>query len=180
MTTKETNNKVNGKDVGKEKDKKDIPSSTATVDHSDSEVITPDQEPAIDLNYFREVTKGDLNFEKEVFILYLDTTKNTIKQMEDAIVDKSNAAWRKAAHSIKGSSTAIGAFNLSEAIIHAQNHPKDSAENKMKTLDRIKTQLEKVYEFIYKEISETEKLEKIEKKKKREEAKAEKEKNKGA
>jgi HPt (histidine-containing phosphotransfer) domain-containing protein len=100
--------------------------------------------------------------------------------MEDAIVDKSNAAWRKAAHSIKGSSTAIGAFNLSEAIIHAQNHPKDSAENKMKTLDRIKTQLEKVYEFIYKEISETEKLEKIEKKKKREEAKAEKEKNKGA
>jgi HPt (histidine-containing phosphotransfer) domain-containing protein len=160
MTTKDKN-----------KDKKNTPPSSVIDNPSDSEVITPDQEPAIDLAFFRDITKGDLAFEKEVFVLYLDTTKVTIKKMEDAIVNKSNEAWRKASHSIKGSSTAIGAFNLSESIIYAQNHPKDSPENKMKTLDKIKMQLEKVYEFIYKEIAETDRLEKLDKKKKRKEVK---------
>jgi HPt (histidine-containing phosphotransfer) domain-containing protein len=158
MATKDKNK--NGKDKEVDKNK-----SEPTPIHADSEVITPDQEPAIDLAYFRDVTKGDLAFEKEVFMLYLETTKVTIQKMEEAIINKSNEAWRKSAHSIKGSSTAIGAFNLSESIIHAQNHPKDSAENKIKTLDRIKLQLEKVYDFIYKEIAETDRLEKLEKKK---------------
>lgn len=103
---------------------------------------------AIDMEFLRSVTGEDVEFEKELFILFIDSAKNNISKMEKSLVDSNENAWYMASHAFKGASASIGAFELSKALEYAQNHPKDNYKDKTKILENVKDEFEKVADFI--------------------------------
>lgn len=113
--------------------------------------VTKD-DPALDMEFLREATLGDRDFERELFILFLDSTKVTIDRLEQAFKNKDNDAWYSMAHSIKGSSSSIGAFYLSKISEYAQLHPKEENDKKSKVLADIKAEFQRVVEFINREM----------------------------
>ncbi|MES2678142.1 MAG: Hpt domain-containing protein [Pseudomonadota bacterium] len=114
---------------------------------------TAKKEPAIDMDFLKDVTGGDRVFEKELFALFLDSAQNNISKMEKALTENNNDGWYMAAHSLKGASASIGAFPMSKALEYAQTHPKDDFKNKTNVLVDIRAELAKVAEFINQEIS---------------------------
>jgi HPt (histidine-containing phosphotransfer) domain-containing protein len=65
---------------------------------------------AIDLDYLRRFTLGNVSLEEEVLRLFSDQAPLYLEQLRNA---KSAKAWAEAAHTIKGSGAAIGARRLS-------------------------------------------------------------------
>ncbi len=136
---------------------KDLKAASPTISGDDAtefavkKILKKDS--AIDMDFLKDVTGGDRVFEKELFILFLDSAQNNISKMEKSLIDNSNDAWYMAAHSLKGASASIGAFAMSKALEYAQTHPKDDFKNKMSVLTDIRTELAKVAEFINQEIS---------------------------
>ncbi|MFT6332761.1 MAG: HPt (histidine-containing phosphotransfer) domain-containing protein [Lentimonas sp.] len=119
---------------------------------------------AIDLNFLREVTVDDVEFENEIFDLFLDTANDNFDKFEDALNNDDSNAWYTHAHSFKGSSSSIGAFYLAEIAEYAQSHPKDSKEQKSEIFDELKKEFARVKEFIIKTMKETAKKSKKSKK----------------
>jgi HPt (histidine-containing phosphotransfer) domain-containing protein len=106
------------------------------------------EKKAIDMEFLRSVTGEDIEFEKELFVLFIDSAKNNIGKMEKALASSDENGWYMSAHAFKGASASIGAFNLSKALEYAQNHPKDNSKDKTKVLDSIKKEFEEVASFI--------------------------------
>ena len=107
---------------------------------------------SVDLEFLRTVTGSDTQFEKELFVIFLDSAKNNITKMEKAIANTDDHSWHMASHSFKGAASAIGAFDLSKALEYAQTHPKENYDAKAKVLDNIKEEFAKVSEFINQEL----------------------------
>src|SRR5436189_4136448 len=63
----------------------------------------------IDRTYLARFTMGNSAVEHEVLHLFADQVPRYLQQLRDASVDK---AWQQAAHTIKGSASAIGAWRL--------------------------------------------------------------------
>jgi HPt (histidine-containing phosphotransfer) domain-containing protein len=63
----------------------------------------------IDRTYLARFTMGNSAVEHEVLHLFADQVPRYLEQLRDASVDK---AWQQAAHTIKGSASAIGAWRL--------------------------------------------------------------------
>jgi HPt (histidine-containing phosphotransfer) domain-containing protein len=63
----------------------------------------------IDRAYLARFTMGNAAVEHEVLQLFADQVPLYLQQLRDASVDK---AWKQAAHTIKGSASAIGAWRL--------------------------------------------------------------------
>ena len=63
----------------------------------------------IDRAYLARFTMGNAAVEHEVLQLFADQVPLYLQQLRDASVDK---AWQQAAHTIKGSASAIGAWRL--------------------------------------------------------------------
>lgn len=114
--------------------------------------VTKD-DPAVDLEFLREATLGDHDFENELFTLYLDSTKGHVDKLEKAFKDKDNDEWYSMAHTIKGGSSSVGAFYLAKICEYAQLHPKEEDEKKVKVLADIKAEFQRVTDFINKELA---------------------------
>jgi HPt (histidine-containing phosphotransfer) domain-containing protein len=110
-------------------------------------------DPAIDMEFLREATGGDRDFEHELFILFLDSTKTSINKFEQACKEKNEDEWYSMAHSIKGASSSIGAFYLSKISEYAQLHPKEEYEKKTKVLADLKVEFQRVADFINMEMA---------------------------
>jgi HPt (histidine-containing phosphotransfer) domain-containing protein len=63
----------------------------------------------IDRSYLARFTMGHAAVEQEVLQLFADQVPLYLQQLRDAVTDK---AWKQAAHTIKGSASAIGAWRL--------------------------------------------------------------------
>jgi len=63
----------------------------------------------IDRAYLARFTMGNAAVENEVLQLFADQMPLYLKQLHDAPTEK---AWKQAAHTIKGSASAIGAWRL--------------------------------------------------------------------
>jgi len=63
----------------------------------------------IDRAYLARFTMGNSAVEHEVLHLFADQVPHYLQQLRDAAVDK---AWQQAAHTIKGSASAVGAWRL--------------------------------------------------------------------
>jgi len=63
----------------------------------------------IDRTYLARFTMGNSAVEHEVLHLFADQVPHYLQQLRDAAVDK---AWQQAAHTIKGSASAVGAWRL--------------------------------------------------------------------
>jgi len=110
--------------------------------------MTKSSKKAIDIDFLKSITGDDVTFEKELFILFLDSSKGNVLKMEKAIADSDNNAWYMASHAFKGASASIGAFDLSKTLEYAQTHPKDENKEKIIVLADIKKELARVESYI--------------------------------
>jgi HPt (histidine-containing phosphotransfer) domain-containing protein len=70
----------------------------------------------IDRGFFARFTRGDVALEQEVFALFCAQMPVNLQRLRAA----SGRQWRDAAHTIKGSAAAIGAFRLAAAAERAE------------------------------------------------------------
>jgi HPt (histidine-containing phosphotransfer) domain-containing protein len=66
-------------------------------------------EDPVDLTYLARFTLGNAALEREVLQLFADQVPLYLQALRDAHLRK---AWKEAAHTIKGSASAIGAWRL--------------------------------------------------------------------
>ena len=104
--------------------------------------------PAINFEVLRSVTGGDIEFEKELFGLFIQTATSSIKKIEQSITDDDPNSWRESFHLLKGSSFSVGAFVMSKICDYGQSHQRDSLESKNKIFNDFKNEFEKVSKFI--------------------------------
>jgi HPt (histidine-containing phosphotransfer) domain-containing protein len=71
----------------------------------------------LDLTHLRRYTLGDAKLEAEVLALFLSQLPVTITALSAASSDRD---WRVAAHTIKGSGRAVGAWRLAHAAEEAE------------------------------------------------------------
>ncbi len=71
----------------------------------------------IDLKHLRRYTLGDTALEREVMQLFLGQIPQTIAALSNAMNDHE---WRIAAHTIKGSARAIGAWRIARLAEQAE------------------------------------------------------------
>ena len=73
--------------------------------------------PPLDLEHLSRHTFGDRALEREVLQLFCSQSALHLEGLGKAA---SLSAWREAAHSLKGSAQAIGAFRVAEAAARAE------------------------------------------------------------
>ena len=74
---------------------------------------------AIDMEFLRSIIENDVEFEKELFAIFVENANRNFIKMEEA-VGKDNQAWYMASHAFKGASASVGAFDLSKILEDAQ------------------------------------------------------------
>ena len=108
---------------------------------------------AIDMEFLRSIIENDVEFEKELFAIFVENANRNFAKMEEA-VGKDNQAWYMASHAFKGASASVGAFELSKILEDAQKSMEASAEHKSKLLVQAKEEFKMVLEFINEELLE--------------------------
>ena len=71
----------------------------------------------LDLSHLRRFTAGNRRLEAEVLQLFAGQAPLTLRAMQQAGCEK---AWRDAAHTLKGSAGAIGAFTVARLAAEAE------------------------------------------------------------
>ena len=79
---------------------------------TESEAVGP-----VDLTHLRQYTLGDRDLEREILGLFADQLLVTIDALKDAPSDKE---WTIAAHTLKGSARAVGAWSLARLAESAE------------------------------------------------------------
>lgn len=77
----------------------------------------------VDLTHLRRYTLGDRQLELEVLGLFAGELPKTLAALRRAANDKD---WYMAAHTLKGSARAVGAWRLARAAQVAEHHPRTS------------------------------------------------------
>lgn len=107
----------------------------------------------IDTEFLNGIIENDVEFKKELFLIFLENVSRNVSKMEEAIVSGENNSWYMAAHAFKGASASVGAFMLSKLLEHAQKNPEESTEQKKATLATIKKEVQLVVDFINGELA---------------------------
>ncbi len=93
----------------------------------------------LDFLYLQEISGGDLEFEKELVAMYVDTAPVTLQELRAALGADDAHAVMHAAHSLKGSSRSIGAKEVAhilEVIEHsARNGDLDPGRGRLADLE---------------------------------------------
>lgn len=66
----------------------------------------------VDTDRLREVTSGDVELERELIELYLESAAGLIQNIGSAVVSGDLDAVRRGAHTLKGSSANLGAVGI--------------------------------------------------------------------
>jgi len=91
--------------------------------------------PPIDLAHLRRYTLGDRPLELEILGLFVDQLPITIGALKSAASDKE---WGMAAHTLKGSSRAVGAWSLATLAERAESlGGRSSASERGKVVRRL-------------------------------------------
>jgi HPt (histidine-containing phosphotransfer) domain-containing protein len=77
----------------------------------------PDSAGAIDLQHLRRYTLGDARLELEILWLFIGQAPSTVDALKQARTDKE---WLSAAHTLKGSARAVGAWRLAKLAEQAE------------------------------------------------------------
>jgi HPt (histidine-containing phosphotransfer) domain-containing protein len=71
----------------------------------------------VDIKHLRRYTLGDVELEREVLALFLGQLPETITALSRAATERD---WRIAAHTLKGSGRAVGAWRVARLAEHAE------------------------------------------------------------
>lgn len=77
----------------------------------------PEAAPSIDLDHLRRYTFGDERLEREVLELFFANAPGMVTEIRAA---RDEASWRRAAHSLKGSALAVGAWGVARRAEQAE------------------------------------------------------------
>jgi HPt (histidine-containing phosphotransfer) domain-containing protein len=108
----------------------------------------------IDIEFLRSIIEDDFEFEKELFAIFIENAHRNIEKMEEAIKTSNDNFWYMASHAFKGASASIGAVELANVLEYAQKHPEETSEQKTALLQKVKSELQLVVEFINEELIE--------------------------
>lgn len=103
---------------------------------------------AVDVEFLESIVDGDADFQKELFVIFVENAERNVKKMEEALKAGDNNAWYMSSHAFKGAAASIGAFDLSKVLEYAQKHPEDSEKVKTEIVDKVREELGAVLEFI--------------------------------
>jgi HPt (histidine-containing phosphotransfer) domain-containing protein len=109
----------------------------------------------VDMAFFKDMTMGDYEFEKDLLMVFKDSGEKNMKKMEQAIKDGDNQNWCIACHAFKGGANSVGAVSLSKMLEHGQKNPKETLEEKRKLLAEVKEEFESVLKFLDSEIKKS-------------------------
>ena len=76
--------------------------------------------PVIDLGYLQRVTLGDSALQNEVLGLFREQIASSVSALRRSIAEDDRASWDMAAHTLKGSAWAVGAFRLAQEAERAE------------------------------------------------------------
>ena len=102
----------------------------------------------IDVEFLRSVIENDVEFERELFKIFIENGNRNIEKLEDSFDPSRYNFWYMAAHAFKGSSASIGAFDLSKILEDAQRSAEENADVKSKILEAVKAEFKAVCDFI--------------------------------
>lgn len=117
-------------------------------------VDTTIRKKVIDIEFLRDIIADDFEFEKELFAIFVENAHRNIEKMENAITNSDVNTWYMSSHAFKGAAASIGAFELSNVLEYAQKHLEENNQQKTELLNKIKTELQLVVEFINEEMLE--------------------------
>jgi HPt (histidine-containing phosphotransfer) domain-containing protein len=101
----------------------------------------------VDLKHLRRFTLGDRALEKEVLELFLGQLPETISSLRRAATEKD---WRVAAHTLKGSGRAVGAWRIARLAEHAERMlGVKHTETRVEALARIEDAAREAQAFIF-------------------------------
>lgn len=124
---------------GKARRKHPIQGASVTTSASEMESIPP-----IDFAHLRRYTFGDEQLEREVLELFCIHAPGLLEEMKAAT---NPAAWREAAHSLKGSALAVGALHVARMAEEAEAvAPKYGEANAI--VARLQDAIERVKNFL--------------------------------
>ena len=108
------------------------------------------KENPIDLEFLKSVIDDDVEFQKELFAIFIENANRNLEKMEDALKSSNNNSWYMASHAFKGASASIGAMKLAGILEHAQKFPEEALEQKASIISQVKEELALVVEFLQK------------------------------
>ncbi len=107
-----------------------------------------DNKQPIDIDFLKKIIGNDVEFEKELFQIFIDNSKYNVSKMEGALISKDANVWYMASHALKGSSASIGAFSLSQILEISQKSADLEVEEKQKIFEKVKEEFKNVENFI--------------------------------
>lgn len=113
--------------------------------------VSKDLKDPVDLEFLRNITDYDAEFEKDLLKIFIESSNNDINKMEGSLGDPRSNDWYLSSHSFKGSAASIGAFSLAKSLEYAQFHKDDADEEKMRMVKEIKDKLDVVIKFLTQE-----------------------------
>ncbi len=114
---------------------------------------TQQHKVAIDREFLKSVIENDIEFEKELFSIFIENANRNFARMEETL-KSDNQGWYMASHAFKGAAASIGAFDLSKILETAQKSMEASSEVKSQILAQAKEEFKFVLEFINQELLE--------------------------
>lgn len=99
--------------------------------------IPDDVEGIIDMPFYEEMTTGNIDFQQELFGLFLDNARANVRGLTEAFKTRDNDKWGFFAHNFKGSAATIGAFKLSGDLEYAECNKNNSFEKKAELFQAI-------------------------------------------
>ncbi len=109
---------------------------------------------AIDMEFLRSIIENDVEFEKELFAIFVENANRNFAKMEEAVVAKDNQSWYMASHAFKGAAASVGAFELSKILEGAQKSMEAAPEQKTQIIANARAEFKLVLEFINEELLE--------------------------
>jgi HPt (histidine-containing phosphotransfer) domain-containing protein len=76
--------------------------------------------PVLDLGHLQRYTLGDSALQNEVLGLFREQVASSVSALRKSIAEDDWASWRMAAHTLKGSAWAVGAFRLAQEAERAE------------------------------------------------------------
>jgi HPt (histidine-containing phosphotransfer) domain-containing protein len=102
-----------------------------------------DRQAPIDFTHLSRYTLGDKALEQEVLQLFAAEVPVTLGRLRSADTDR---AWQEAAHTIKGSARAVGAWEVAGLAEKAEQLP--AGDDRRQMLRQLHTALEDVVRFV--------------------------------
>lgn len=110
-----------------------------------SEVPRP---PPVDLEQLRHVTDGNIEEEWALGVMFAEQAVLSLAELMRALAENDLAAWRKAAHQMKGASANLGARHLSHLCKEAEGSGSTDSRFGIEALQAIREEVEAVEKFL--------------------------------